>query len=35
VHGKAAQRRHRLDLDHEVVDFEQRLAGIHLAPPVT
>jgi hypothetical protein len=28
VHRKAAQRRHRLDLDHEIVDLEQGAAFI-------
>ena len=35
AHGETAQRRHRLDFDHEVVDFEQGSCGGHRALPVT
>ncbi len=35
MHRKAAQRRHRLDLDDEVFDFEHWRYSVHRAPPVT
>jgi hypothetical protein len=31
---KAAQRRHRLNLDHQIVDLKQ-WRGVHRPPPVT
>ena len=35
VHREAAQCRHRLDLDDEIVDREQRRRVAHRTPPVT